>query len=227
MQKLRILIVNFDIELLQEELPFFRASISEIAGKEHILFHNHQDNGYRKDYSLIQYKIIRNKASLVCIDEGVDEVQHFFNNFKGTVLIGNRKRQVKIQRLFVNQFTLGVWEKRFLYRIKNWIPFNVDNYHKYHELEYLTDRTAFLENILRSNIMALASGIGWKVDKEIKAKIIDFKGQKILPVKGVKKEALSLEFETNVFLPNYIGLGRHTSLGFGGIKEINRSYNER
>jgi len=38
--------------------------------------------------------------------------------------------------------------------------------------------------------------------------------------------AFNIEFKTNVFLPNFIGLGKGVSIGFGTIKQIYQKENK-
>jgi len=39
-------------------------------------------------------------------------------------------------------------------------------------------------------------------------------------VKKVMREAYTLEFSTNVFLPDFIGLGRNVSRGYGLVRPV-------
>ena len=60
----------------------------ETAGRENTLFHNHLGKDYRFSYPLIQYKRIRKKPHLFCIEDGVDEVHHFFENKQEGLMLG-------------------------------------------------------------------------------------------------------------------------------------------
>lgn len=75
------LIVKFKKQIPQWEIPLFRGAIIEAASDCNcLLFHNHQGDGFRYGYPLIQYKCIRGQASLVCVGEGVEEIGAFFRN---------------------------------------------------------------------------------------------------------------------------------------------------
>ena len=58
MKKVRILDVSFENEIRSWEVPVFRGAIIATAGRDHTLFHNHKDEGFRYAYPLIQYKRI-------------------------------------------------------------------------------------------------------------------------------------------------------------------------
>jgi hypothetical protein len=220
-KKIRILQVVFNSEIRAYEIPAFRGAIIKKVGKESLLFHNHlNDNSFLYKYPLIQYKIIYKHPAIVCVDYGVDEIHKFFENKDWSIKISDRWLDMKIERLNINQFTLNVWDKHFYYNIKNWIALNPANYKKYQQIDSLSERTAFLENLLKANILSFAKGIGWTVDKPLDIRITDMQDLRPVTLKKQKVLGFNLDFKTNVFLPNYIGLGKSVSLGFGNVRAI-------
>jgi hypothetical protein len=217
MKKIRFLDVAFENDINAWEVPALRGAVVASAGKENTLFHNHLGKDYRFGYPLIQYKRIRKKPHLVCIEEGVDEVHHFFENIQEGLILGNRPYELKVDNIRLNRFTIQVCDKGIQYFIKDWLPFNQENYRKYKALTSEIEQMELLEKILTGNILSFAKGIDWKVEKEIKLRIQDIVQTNIIRVKGVKREAFTLNFITNIFLPNHIGLGRNASLGFGVV----------
>ena len=219
MKKIRILDVSFENEIAVYEVPALRGAIIETAGKENTLFHNHLGKDYRFSYPLIQYKRIRKKPHLVCIEDGVDEVHHFFENKQEGLILGNRPYDLKVDSIRLNRFTMQVWDKSFNYFMQDWLPFNQENYKRYKEMASELEQVEFLENILKGNILSFAKGIGWLVENDIKVRLGEIIRTNIISVKGIKREAFTITFTTNVFLPNHIGLGRNASLGFGVLWE--------
>jgi len=221
LKKIRILIVCFDTELRAYEIPAFRSAIIEKAGRENILFHNHlNDKDYLYKYPLIQYKQINLNPTIVCIDYGVDEIHKYFENKTWDIQIGDRWLDMKIKKLNMNQFNMQVWEKMFDYSIINWIALNQENYKKYLQIESMAEKIIFLENTLKANIISFAKGIEWTVEKPIELTIKKINEPKIIKLKTKKIIGFDCIFSTNVFLPNYIGLGKAVSKGFGVIKQI-------
>ena len=78
----------------------------------------------------------------------------------------------------------------------------------------------FLEKILIANILAFAKGINLFLEQQVKVKIEKILHSKTLSYKGVKLIGLDVRFATNFFLPNYIGLGKSVSHGYGIVKQI-------
>lgn len=220
-RKIRTLRINFDGELAGHEIPAFRGAIAEKAGLENILFHNHLGkDSYSYRYPLIQYKNIGGKPGIICIEQGVDQVHHFFQQKDWSLTISGRKLNMSIENLNLNQFTMQVWDKLFHYKLHNWIALNQQNYKRFMEIQDDEERVAMLTAILKGNILSFAKGIAWQVEKPIEV-FID-KGFTYRPtkLKGNKVMAFRLTFKTNVFLPNLIGLGKGVSFGFGVVTMV-------
>ncbi len=223
--KLRILQIIFDTEIAAYEIPAFRGAVIKKVGQENsVLFHNHiDDTQYRYSYPLIQYKRIKRHPAIICIDQGVDEIHRFFEQSTWDLKIGDKIHNIKIHRLQVNQFAMNVWENKFHYRLYNWLALNQENYSIYRKTEGVANKIKFLEKKLTANILSFAKGIGWTIDKEIKLTIDTPPEVHTVTDKQNKQLAFNTEFSTNVFLPNYIGLGRRVSIGFGTLRNIEKT----
>ena len=225
-KRIRILTVIFDSEIRPFEIPALRGAMIDKVGKENLVFHNHlKNNSYLYRYPLVQYKQIMGKPALVCIEYGVDEIHKFFEKPDWSIKIGDRWLDMKIYKLLLNQFNMQVWESSFYYHIRNWIALNQDNYKKYQQTESEKERIEFLERTLIANIISFAKGIEWDIEKEIRVAITSQITIRPVSLKGKKILGFNTDFKTNVFLPNYIGLGKSVSLGFGMIKQINKKEN--
>lgn len=222
MKKIRVLSIVFKNEIAAYETPAFRGAIIKTAGNENILFHNHKNDKLLYKYPLIQYKRNNKKPMIVCIEEGVDEVHHFFEKRQVDILLGERQYELEIEKLNINQFTMQVWDKSFRYYLRNWLALSQKNYTEYNKITNDIEQIEFLEKILIGNILSFAKGINWLLEKEIKLRISEISDKKIINIKKTKRDAFSLVFTSNVFLPNYIGLGKNASLGFGVVKQISK-----
>lgn len=224
MKQIKVLTVSFDTRIESFEIPAFRGAIIEKAGRDSTLFHNHLGNdSFLYKYPLIQYKTVAGRPTIVCIDQGVDEIHKYFENRDWSIRISDRQLEMKIFQLHMNQFTMQVWDKRWLYNIRNWIALNQENYQKYNSFESLSEQISFLESTLKANILSFAKGIGWEVNKPIELHIKQINNQKPVKLKGNTVLGFTLDFTTNVFLPNFIGLGKSVSLGYGVVREFRNS----
>jgi len=223
MKKLRIVTIVFDAEVQPFEIPAVRGAIIEKVGRAHILFHNHLDDDkvlYR--YPLIQYKVIQRRAAIVCIEYGVDEIHHYFEKEDWSIKVSDRWLSMKVFRLNLNQFNLQVWNKLFHYSIRNWLALNQQNVVKYIELATESEQRDFLANILKANILSFAKGVEWEIDKPIRLVLEGPVRVTYTNFKQKKLMAFSVNFAVNTFLPDYIGLGKGVSLGFGTVKSLRK-----
>jgi len=222
MVRVRVIKVVFDTELKDFEIPAFRGAIIDTVGREHVVFHNHiGDDKFHYKYPVIQYKTHGRKASIVCIKDGVDEIHHFFSNNKGTIRIGRSERPLLVDSVKINQFEIEVRESYSYYSIKNWLPLNEINIKKFASLEGIVERSEFLERMLIGNILSMAKGLDWTVDKPIEVKLQNIRSQKMVGFKGQKLMTFEVDFKTNVFLPYDIGLGKSASMGYGTLSKQN------
>jgi len=219
-KQIRLLQVIFNLKINFSEIPFFRGAIIKTTRGENNLFHNHSPAGNIYRYPKIQYKLMNDSASLLCIEEGIEGIQDFFSRTDWKLQIEKEKKEIRVENIKVHQHRVAVWDSWFEYKIHNWLPLNQDNYIKFKALEELTERISFLEKIMQSNILSFLQGIDLFVEERIEVKIKSFQSERLMNYKDQQMQAFTLVFRTNVSLPNFIGLGKGSSIGFGVIKEL-------
>lgn len=220
--KLRYLSVQFDTPIKPWELNAFRGAIAQKAGYQHDKFHNHnaETGGFHYRLPLIQYKQEYGKPLLICLNDGIEELHHFFSQPDWTLTLNGRTAPVRIAKLDVKQFTLGVYEKTFRYHIRHWIALSDDNYPVYGKLNTLVERIFFLQQILRNQIVGLLDQLGVTPERTVEVHIQQLKDERWVSFKKVKMRAFSVEFTTNVFIPDYLGFGKGCSVGWGVVKGL-------
>lgn len=232
MHKLRTLAVTFDTSLNPWELPRFRGAMAWKVGLEHDWFHNHNNEtgGLHHRYPLIQYKVSPHNGGfrpmLLCLDQGIEEAHHFFSQPDWSLELRQSAHSdtayqtlpLRIAHLHVNQYTLNTWDRDFHYRLHNWQALNTEHYLTYRDLDGIAERFQFLENILASHILSFARGVGWTLDRRFNVCITKLLSEKYVQYKGVNVLSFSLEFKADVSLPEWVGLGKGGSVGFGVVR---------
>lgn len=221
-----VLTIRFSNELKPYEAPLFRGAIINSLDEKLLLFHNHEGDKLRYAYPLIQYKRIGGKAAIVCLKTGTEEIGEFFSSGNFTMRLGERNTELQIASIKPTRYNIQTWDHEFSYRLNHWIPFNSENYQRYQHLEGIAERITFLENILTGNILSFTKGLGIWLEGHVACKITNISDQFLVTVKDVKVACFNAEFMSNVSLPNYIGLGRHVSIGHGIITHIYDNNNE-
>lgn len=224
MHNLRTLSITFDTFLNPWELPRFRAAIARKAGLEHEWFHNHDNahGGYHQRYPLIQYKLDAHnrlqRPMLLCLGDGVEEAQHFFSRPDWSLRIGEKDHTMRIAHLRAQQHHLTLSETPITWRIHKWKAFNPENYEHFRTLRGISEQFAFLEKVLSAHLIAFAEGVGWRIPGHFDVKITDLLKQEWADSKDAKVLAFTLDFSSSLTLPDYIGLGKGASMGWGVLR---------
>ncbi len=238
--KLRYLRMDFDLPISVKKIGAFRGAVARKVGTEQVLFHHHlpsetepnaavtteeTKDRYLYRYPLIQYKRLYGKAAIICLGDAVNEIHHLFEDSNWEIEIGNSTIPLKINNLKLSECNLRVYEgekQNYTYSIQNWLALNHENYEIYQNTSSLKKRIELLEKILTGNLISFASGIGWQVKKRFELEIQELQPHYTMSYKKTRLTAFSLTFQTNLFLPNYIGLGKGVSRGFGMIKFLKK-----
>jgi len=219
---IHVLTIQFQNEISWSEIPFLRgAVIQALHGQANVLYHNHTGDSYRYAYPLIQYKRIRNKAAIFCLKEGTEAIGEFLSEGNFSCLLGDRSVEMEIEKVLSRKHTVQAWDSLFRYRIRRWLPLNAENYRKYGEIDECAGKISFLENILIANLLSFAKGIGIHIESKIQCKLSSLSEPYQVTNKHVKLMAFDAEFKTNMSLPDYVGIGKNASIGYGVVTHIN------
>ena len=212
------LLIRFQNEIENREVALLRGAVINAVDNSDVLFHNHADgDGFRYAYPLIQYKRIGGKAAITCIGEGTEAIGKFFSSCNFDVVLGNRNMTLEVESVRAHKTLVQVWDSVFTYHLRKWLPLNQENYRRYEALDSIVERYALLERLLTGNILSFAKSMGVYFDKRVECKITSADEPRIVNYKGVKMMSFDVEFKSNVSLPDYIGLGKGVSLGFGTV----------
>lgn len=217
MKKIKYLTIQFKNEISFQELRQFRGAVIAAAGREHVLFHNHQDGNFRYSYPLIQYKRMGRQAGLVCLEEGVHEVHAFFQGRSRVLHLGARDIAPEVESLTMKEVTLQIWDKAFHYHMHNWLALNQEHYREYQHMPDDAERTRFLTSILRGNLLSMAKGLDWFIDREVKVHLRGISPPQRTHFKDQTMSAFHVRFSTNIWLPPWLGLGKGSALGYGMV----------
>ncbi len=187
-----------------------------IAGKfpQYNLLHNHKDQGFIYDYPKIQYKVIDSTPVVVAINEGVELLQQIFLDLD-FLKLEDKEMPALQKKLTIKKEYWKESEAPLMYRFINpWLALNEKNYRKFRGMDN-SGRKQFLEKILVGNILSISKKLNYTVKKKLTVEIntaprwINFKNQKMLAFMGT--------FCINFNIPDYWGIGKSVSRGFGTV----------
>jgi hypothetical protein len=188
---------------------------------DHVLLHHHNDIGLIYSYPRIQYKVINGEAKIIGLGEGAEilkELPHFQKLIIGT-------EEVAVDKIDIVERTdiLGMSDSTEKYRFQTpWLALNEKNYQKFVRTGRTLNKQHLIEKVLIGNIISLAKGLGFTVPEPLKATIEHYEEIET-SLKGTPMLGFSAKFSINFQIPEYWGLGKSVSRGFGTIGKVKDS----
>jgi len=185
--------------------------------KEHSpLLHNHYDDGsLRYKYPLVQYKVIDNVPMLVGFNEGARMLTELFLEMK-EISIEGKAYPVNTKNISQQMLEAGLTDTLHFYRfVTNWLALNQENFKEYTSLTEFSAKQEKLNKLLTGNILSMFKGLDVWLDGKLLVKgkfrerTVQFKDQPMLAFTG--------KFVCNAQLPEFAGIGKAVSRGFGTI----------
>jgi len=137
--------------------------------------------------------------------------------------IYRQKYSVLKQNLSTDAVSFGLTDRTFRYTFSTtWVGLNEDNYENYLSMKHNQNKAhCLLERILIGNILSMSKSLSYVVKDKIRL-IADLNENGTVMVKdGVELTAFQGEFETNFIIPEFWGLGKFSSRGYGTVLCIN------
>jgi len=188
-------------------------------------FHQHEaDGSIVYNYPLIQYKIIRGNIFLTGLGKGAESLADL--RLIGTSLVlGKEEYAVSRQEISYATAEIGCCFSHFAYRFSTpWLALNEKNYEIYQCIGDFTRRKKMLARILTGNLLSMSKGLGYTVRNPIKTEFPEIREVKT-KLKGIPMLAFTGIFAVNFHIPEYWGIGKSASRGFGTVNNLLNSAN--
>lgn len=181
------------------------------------ILHNHnKDGSLLYLYPRVQYRIIEGIGYLIGIEEGVPLVRLIENKIEQIRLKGQDYR-VTQKHLVSEDVQFGITESQINYCfIKPWLALNEINYHEYIKMGTRRKKDSILKNVLKGNLLSLSKSLGYIVDEQIKVASLNPEETECF-LKGTPMLGFLGAFSVNFSIPDYWGIGKSVSRGFGTI----------
>lgn len=221
MNKTRYLQLQFDQPFQAFDIPKLRAAIIEKTKRESSLFHNHEgENGYIYRYPLIQYKIKDKKPCLICLKEATEDIHYLLREKNFDFKINGTNISFEIEDVRLKYEKIQTWDTDFQYSLLHYLALNQENFDKYKNQNGLLGRISMLEQLLLKHLEIFAKEMEAYLPLPLFASILNIKEEKYIEYKNVFHLAFTLDFKSNLHIPEYVGIGKGASVGFGIVKKI-------
>ncbi len=192
---------------------------------KHPLFHNHYPDGksiYRSKGVPFQFKVINNEVFILALNEGVEFAESF--QWPNEIRMPLGRIGLFIELVLASKSkgraTFQPTEFQCYRNISPYIALNQEKYKAYLTLPE-KDRRTFIENGIANHILTAAKWCGITVNKEkhlIRTKLVQMKESHPLKIKDdLYFIPFDIMFECNTELPDYMGIGRFVSRGYGTV----------
>jgi len=221
-EKIRIIRVEFQDTIHFNEICEFRNAVIERVGEKNGYFTNIiPARDVRYAYPLIQYKQLYGKAAIVCLNEATDELHNFFSKEQNPLALNNKTIRLNLDALRFSEHQLNINpDKLYEYSFRNWVAITQKNLKEYKMLNDISEIMDFLRTIMFSNLRNICEGLGQMWDNAIELNIKKIFHGKIHTIKDASVQSFTGVFVSNIYLPDYIGIGKFASIGYGTIKRI-------
>lgn len=207
-----------EITLQHRDAHKLRGYFGTLFQNESPLLHNHYiDGSLRYKYPAVQYKVIQQTPTLVGTGEGARLLQELFLRIK-ELNIDGQIYAVHSKNITHRNFSAGYANEMIDYQLATrWMGLNSENYKTYQNLRSKADQKKLLQGILvghtlnffKSHQIILQPTERLMAVADLRPKKAKVKDQDMIAFEG--------NFSINAELPDYIGLGKFSSRGFGTI----------
>jgi len=220
---MRILTLTLDLPLHPGDISAFRSCIADIAGREHEIFHNH-DNAIEHSghhhwgYPLVQYAVRRGQAAIIGLGEGADAIQQLLiPKLPGQLQFAGRCHWLAGLRLDEQRHRWELLETPQEYGLLGWVALNHDNYVEWKAAEEAGKRKAVLERALTGQLKVAAKAAGLENLSPVKGELLRVDNQKRVAWHGTYLIRFHALISSTLALPIGIGIGRSAAFGYGEV----------
>jgi len=177
-----------------------RASASQLRGffatkfNEYTLLHQHHTDRLIYRYPLVQYKIIDSTPTVIGINEGVEVLKEIYDQY---------------DEINLNGSVYEIMERGISVRL------NQENYKRFYLAGGRAERNELLSKTLTGNILSMSKSLDYQVPDRIHCET------DVRIRNGRQKDTNIMTFigtfSVNFLIPEYLGVGKSVSRGFGAV----------
>jgi len=198
-----------------------QATASQLRGffatkfNEYTLLHQHNTDRLIYRYPLVQYKIIEGTPTIIGINEGVEVLKEIYDLYD-EINLGGSVYEIMERGISVRNQEFCLTDQMHTYRFATpWFALNQENYKRFYLAGGRDERNGLLNKTLTGNILSMAKSLDYQVPDRIQCETY------VRIRKGRQKDTNIMTFtgtfSANFLIPDYFGVGKSVSRGFGAI----------
>lgn len=206
-------------DLMADDAPQLRGFFgSKFAGQ--VLLHHHRPDGsLLYEYPRVQFKVLHRMGLVVGVAEGSELLSRLWLEI-GHATLGHSTYPVLEATIRRRTEQFGETDRAVRYRfLTPWLALNQENERCYRAARHRYERTALVERILVGHCLSFAKSFDHMVKSKLQANCGGLTSVRTT-LKGVPMRGFVGSFTVNFFLPDYLGIGKSVSRGFGTVQRI-------
>jgi len=215
MLKILVLIVNTN-NPIKETPSKLRGYVANHFKEYPILHHHLEEVGYLYTYPRVQYKVLEGTPLILGIEDGVEVLKKISGDLTELRL---GKSEYSVESIQMTQLNAEFGPRRENHQYKfltPWLALNPSNYEKYITITDWKEKKEFLNGILVGNILSMCKSLEYVVDRKLY--VHSRLDEERVEYKDIPLLGFTGEFRVNFKIPDFLGLGKGVSQGFGVVK---------
>jgi hypothetical protein len=187
---------------------------------EYFELHRQEAGSFIHRYPVVQCKMIRNFPTVIGINEGAVFLKELADKSR-EILLGPETYRVAEHDISIKDEEFGISETSHSYEFATpWLALTQENYKRFYKLTGKPARDEFVQKIFVDTLLSLSKSLGYEVPAPI---ICDtnFHFQKD-QLNGASVMTFTGKFQVNFQIPEYLGIGKSVSQGYGAVRKIFR-----
>jgi hypothetical protein len=182
--------------------------------------HRQEAGSFIHRYPAVQCKVIRDFPTVIGINEGALFLKEFADESR-EIQIGPVTYRIAEHDITIRDEGFGISDAIHSYEFATpWLALTQENYKKFYKLTGKPARDEFVQKIFVDTLLSLSKSLGYDVPAPIKCDTnLHFQKDRL---DGVSIMTFTGKFQVNFEIPEYLGIGKSVSQGYGAVRRIFR-----
>jgi hypothetical protein len=208
--------LRFSVDELR---PFLNKKMAEYSA-----LHRADAAGFLHRYPVIQCKQVNGVLMVTGISQGADCLCQLTHD-EADLGTGESTCRITARDTAIRAEPFGVTDAMTTYKfLTPWLALNQQNAKKFYDLKGKPPRDAFMEKLLTAQLNTLARSLDYEITVPVTCHAkVRFRRERI----GEENVMVFLgKFQTNLIIPDFLGIGQSVSQGYGTIKRSTEDPND-
>ncbi|NBC09931.1 MAG: hypothetical protein GVY26_22310 [Bacteroidetes bacterium] len=239
MSALNILRLRFDTPIQPYELPAFRDVITDFLGFtgvyivqcdwrtawELVHFDREVSLPVELAYPSLQWRLYRQgngfTPGLVCLSDRLHEVEESLARNGGSkVILNGRAYPIWCRAPEHETLHIGTSKRLHAYELQQYLPMEGQNLADFNQIQDHQERRRIVDRMLLNHLLVFAKAVSAEMKYDLRVDNLFIRPREAVTVGDQSFNAFHLHFQSNLNMPNGVGLGCKAGLGYGVVKAL-------